>query len=149
MQLSILYLRIKKSIKLQEVIIMKLKHLSVSALLAVSLLTVPVCATTVRAAETNDTSRYYYNLDLMSSSDNAQNIMLWSVKKYAYSDIAGEFSTTLANTLSGDADMTGLSFYPVALADGITIGDLTISQSVASYGTLSLTSELIFRCSSR
>ena len=79
----------------------------------------------------NDTSRYYYNLDLMSSSDNAQNIMLWSVNKYAYTDIAGEFSTTLATTLSGAADMTGLSFYPVALADGITISDLTLKLDYA------------------
>ncbi len=83
------------------------------------------------SSKINNTSRYYYNLDLMSSSDNAQNIMLWSVKKYAYTDIKGEFNTSIESTLNGTADMTGLSFYPVALADGITISNLTLKLDYA------------------
>lgn len=86
---------------------------------------------TGRTSTVNPTARYYYNLDLMSSSDNAQNIMLWSVNKYAHTDIADEFDTSLTNTLSGTADMTGLSFYPVALANGITVGNLTLTLDYA------------------
>ena len=75
----------------------------------------------------NPTSRYYYNLDVLGSSDNGQNLLLWSVKKYAASNIYGEFVSTLTDSqLRGTANMTGLSFYPVAKADGITIGDLTL-----------------------
>lgn len=77
----------------------------------------------------NQTSRYYYNLDAMSKANGGQNLLLWSVKNYAYSDLSSEsdFDTTLTTTLSGTADMTGLSFYPVALADGITIGTLNLT----------------------
>ena len=76
----------------------------------------------------NSTSRYYYNLDKMSSSDDGQNLLLWSVKKYAASNINSEFTSTLTgNTISGTANMTGLSFYPLAKADGITIGTLELT----------------------
>ena len=84
------------------------------------------------SSKVNNTSRYYYNLDDMKkSTSEAQDIMLWSVNKYAYTDIADEFDTSLTDTLSGTADMTGLSFYPVALADGIKIGSLTLTLDYA------------------
>lgn len=83
------------------------------------------------SGKVNDTSRYYYNLDIMNKTENVQNIMLWSVNKYVYTDLADEFDTSLTTTLSGTADMTGLSFYPVALADGISIGDLTLTLDYA------------------
>lgn len=82
---------------------------------------------TGKSGVVNDTSRYYYNLDVMSSSDDAQNLLLWSVNKYANSNISGEFVSSLTTTLSGTADMTGLSFYPVAKADGLTIGNLDLT----------------------
>ncbi len=75
----------------------------------------------------NDTCRYYYNLDRMSSENDGQNLLLWSVNKYAASNIESEFSTTLTNTLSGTTDMRGLSFYPVPLTADITIGTLNIT----------------------
>ena len=76
----------------------------------------------------NSTSRYYYNLDVCKSTDDAQNILLWSVSKYAAENIKDEFNTSIENnTLSGTADMTGLSFYPVPKADGCKIGNLTIT----------------------
>lgn len=84
------------------------------------------------SSKVNNTSRYYYNLDDMNkSTSDAQDIMLWSVNKYAHTDIADEFKTSISTTLSGTANMTGLSFYPVALADGITIGNLTLTLDYA------------------
>ncbi len=76
----------------------------------------------------NPNSRYYYNIDNMSSSDAGQNLLLWSLNKYAYSEIKSEFGTTFNTTLSGTADMTGLSFYPLASAnENYSIGDLTLT----------------------
>ncbi len=73
----------------------------------------------------NDKSRYYYNLDRMSSSDAGQNLVLWSVNKYAASNISGEF--TFDSTLSGEANLTGLSFYPVANAADVTLSGLNVT----------------------
>ena len=76
----------------------------------------------------NANARYYYNLDQMSSSDGGQNLLLWSVNKYAPSNIRAEFTSTLDKTLGGTADLTGLSFYPLASANAnYTIGDLTLT----------------------
>lgn len=76
----------------------------------------------------NPNSRYYYNIDNMSSSDAGQNLLLWSLSKYAYSGIKSEFGTTFNTTLSGTADMTGLSFYPLASAnENYSIGNLTLT----------------------
>jgi len=86
---------------------------------------------TGKSGVVNDTSRYYYNLDVMSSSDQAQNLLLWSVNRYAHSDISGEFVSSLSTMLSGTADMTGLSFYPVAKADGLTISTLDLTLNYA------------------
>ena len=80
------------------------------------------------AACANPNSRYYYNIDKMSSSDAGQNLVLWSLSKYAHSGIRSEFGTTLSTALSGTADLTGLSFYPLASAnENYTIGNLTIT----------------------
>lgn len=80
----------------------------------------------------NPTSRYYYNLDVCKSTDGAQNILLWSVSKYAAKNIKDEFETSISDNISGTADMTGLSFYPVPKADECTIGDLTITFDYSS-----------------
>lgn len=73
----------------------------------------------------NNKSRYYYNLDKMNTSDDGQNLVLWSVNKYAASNISGEF--TFVSTLSGNADLTGLSFYPVANAADVTLSGLNVT----------------------
>ena len=78
----------------------------------------------------NANTRYYYNLDQMSSSDVGQNIVLWSVNKYAASNISGLFTTSVANnTLTGAANMTGLSFYPLySMPKGTTLNGLTLTM---------------------
>lgn len=68
----------------------------------------------------NKNTRYYYNLDVMGTTDAGEDLVLWSVKKYAAPNINGEFGTTFTTTLSGEADLTGLSFYPVANMDADT-----------------------------
>lgn len=73
----------------------------------------------------NGYSRYYYNLDKMSTSDAGEKLLLWSVNKYAASNIKGEFSVS-GNPFSGTADMTGLSFYPIYNADNTEIGTLSL-----------------------
>lgn len=99
--------------------------------------------TAINAAKyANGKSRYYYNLDVMSNADYGQNLVLWSVSKYAASNIADEFiqgegesfGTTIAAdsktgilTFSGTANLTGLSFYPLKNADTYTIGDLSLT----------------------
>lgn len=75
----------------------------------------------------NGKTRYYYNLDVMDSSDAGQKLLLWSVNKYAASNVKNEFGTSFSNVFSGTADMTGLSFYPVATADNTTIGNMTLT----------------------
>lgn len=87
--------------------------------------------------DTNNNTRYYYNLNHADNTDAGHDLLLWSVYKYAASNIKDEFrsgagtntsfGTTFTSTISGTADMTGLSFYPVAKADGCTIGALTLT----------------------
>lgn len=77
----------------------------------------------------NANSRYYYNLDKMSTSDAGQNLVLWSARKYAYTNIAGALpATTLKdNNLTGNANLSGLSYYPVAKAGNYTLNNLNVS----------------------
>lgn len=79
----------------------------------------------------NSTTRYYYNLDVMDKTDGGQNLVLWSVSKYAPTNISGEFvsATNPLGAASGNtsADLTGLSFYPLAKADGYSIGNLALT----------------------
>ena len=84
------------------------------------------CSQTSKFA--NSTTRYYYNLDVMGNTDGGENLTLWSVKKYAPTNLKSEFVTTIEdNNISGTADLTGLSFYPLAKADGYTIGNLALT----------------------
>lgn len=102
----------------------------------------------------NKLARYYYNVDVLGTTDDAENILLWSLYKYAASNIQDEFKngvgtntsfgTTLTNTLSGTADMTGLSFYPVALADGVTIGTLTLTFDYSGLSDTTSSAETIY-----
>lgn len=88
----------------------------------------------------NANSRYYYDLDMMNSSDAGQNIVLWSVNKYASANIRGLFvSTVNNNTLSGNADMTGLSFYPIECKENCNISGLTLTMDhMGVYGAESV-----------
>ena len=75
----------------------------------------------------NSHARYYYNVDQMNSSDDGQDLVLWSLNKYAAPNISGEFSPS-SSPLAGNADLTGLSFYPLANAnDNYSIGNLTLT----------------------
>lgn len=75
----------------------------------------------------NPNARYYYNVDQMNSSDDGQDLVLWSLNKYAATNISGEFSPS-SSPLAGNADLTGLSFYPLASAnDNYSIGNLTLT----------------------
>ena len=81
----------------------------------------------------NKYSRYYYNLDKMSTSDATQDVVLWSVKNYAATNIKSEFdaSDTPLNCESvKNIDFTGISFYPVYSASGTVKNvDLTFDYS--------------------
>ncbi|MGN0584159.1 MAG: beta strand repeat-containing protein, partial [Ruminococcus sp.] len=80
----------------------------------------------------NPNSRYYYNLNHIDTTDGGQNLLKWSVSKYAAGNISGEFTTTgnPLGTETGEgtiADLTGLSFYPVPDAGTSTIGNLNLT----------------------
>ena len=77
----------------------------------------------------NANSRYYYNLDRMSTSDAGQNLVLWSVGKYIYSNIKSAITaTTLKDSnLKGTASLAGLSYYPVAKAGDYTLNGLNVT----------------------
>ena len=69
----------------------------------------------------NKYARYYYNLDKMSKSDATQDVVLWSVKNYAATNISGEFDsndTPLNKDTKTNINFTGISFYPVYSASG-------------------------------
>ncbi len=89
----------------------------------------------------NAKTRYYYNLDVMQTSDAGQKLFLWSVKKYAAPNVANEFGSSFSNVFSGTADMTGLSFYPIATADNTTIGNMTLTFD---YSGIYATAENVF-----
>ena len=78
----------------------------------------------------NENSRYYYNLDVLDKTDEGQSILLWSLNKYAASNINGLFTSAISgNKLTGTANMTGLSFYPLyAMPSGTSINGLTLTM---------------------
>lgn len=78
----------------------------------------------------NENSRYYYNLDVLDKTDEGQSILLWSLNKYAASNINGLFASAISsNKLTGTANMTGLSFYPLyAMPSGTSINGLTLTM---------------------
>ena len=74
----------------------------------------------------NPNTRYYYNIDHMSTDNAGENLLLWSVNKYAADNIKAEFNSA-DDPFSGEADMTGLSFYPIKNAESVNIKDLTLT----------------------
>ena len=79
-------------------------------------------------AKTNELSRYYYNIDQFrtkASPSDPEKLMLWSLHRYAASNLKGLFTDPFASTaITGDFDMEHYSYYPVD-AYGVTIGDST------------------------
>lgn len=88
----------------------------------------------------NPNSRYYYNLNHIDIANGGQNLLKWSVNKYASGNISGEFATTgdpLGTTESEtSANLTGLSFYPVPDAGYSTIGNLNVTFDYEAINTL-------------
>ena len=79
----------------------------------------------------NDKSRYYYNLtsiaDKNTKSD-GEKLLLWSLHKYAAANINSNFPDSFgSNALTGTFDMEHLSYYPVDVDAGLTIGDATFT----------------------
>lgn len=78
----------------------------------------------------NPNSRYYYNLDKMSQSDATQDVVLWSVNRYAASNIKDEFDASeepLNKSAETNINLTGISFYPVYTASGDTVKNVNIT----------------------
>ncbi len=75
----------------------------------------------------NPNTRYYYNLQHLGTTDRGENLLLYSVKNYAATNIQNEFVPSTGSPFTGTADMTGLSFYPIPLADASNIGAFTLT----------------------
>ncbi len=84
----------------------------------------------------NPHARYYYNLDVIRAKNigdtpgsltPAERLLLWSLKQYAHPKITakGYFNNGFSDTIEGDCDMYGLSYYPVN-ASGMTISNATV-----------------------
>lgn len=81
---------------------------------------------------TNKYTRYYYDLDVIRGKAAAEltapeQLMLWSVYNYAYDNIRKYFTnpiTSANNSIpAGNYDMTGYSYYPVDVAEAVTIAN--------------------------
>ena len=89
----------------------------------------------------NLNSRYYYNLDVMNNNEPGENLLLWSINKYAADNIKNEFNTSdnplgITGDNKTNANLTGLSFYPVANAGDNTIGNLNVTFDYEAINTL-------------
>ena len=79
----------------------------------------------------NDKSRYYYNLTSIAGKNtksDGEKLLLWSLHKYAAANINSNFPDSFgSNALTGTFDMEHLSYYPVDVDAGLTIGDATFT----------------------
>lgn len=82
----------------------------------------------------NDQSRYYYNVSVMRAKQtnalsDGEKLLLWSLNKYAASNIQSCFANSFKNgssdTISGNFDMDHISWYPINLSSDVTLGDCT------------------------
>lgn len=82
---------------------------------------------------TNPNSRYYYNLDIMDTSegnvDTPKELLLWSVGKYCAANIRDYLSIPSSNTITGKLDMDGYSYYPVSVGNT----NVTISKAIITF----------------
>lgn len=79
----------------------------------------------------NQNSRYYYNLDVMMDSNHTktagEKFLLWTVNQYAATNINKYFVG--ANTEITDINLSGLSYYPIA------VGEITMpASSTVTFG---------------
>lgn len=87
----------------------------------------------------NGNTRYYYNLNKVvgdvekrpnDTVDTPEELLLWSVRHYADSSLQAEFNKgdAAAETITGELDMKGYSYYPVDIANcSVSISDATIT----------------------
>lgn len=97
--------------------------------------------------QSNPRSRYYYNLDrIIKSGVNCANgvttpagLLLWSVYNYVDASIRGYFTkgNCASNTITGDFDMRGYSYYPIDLYNtSVTIDNATFTFYNSNIETL-------------
>ena len=89
-----------------------------------------VTSSTQNSNYDNNTSRYYYNLDIMDKgTDTAQDIVLWSVNQYAASNIKNEFDFT-SNPFACESEtnvaLSAYSYYPVYNVSSQTLSKINI-----------------------
>ena len=76
----------------------------------------------------NQNARYYYDVGYAVTNigtDPKYNLYALSVKEYAHSSIKAWFGDP-SRTISGTVDLTGLSYYPVDLADDVAFSSATV-----------------------
>ena len=80
----------------------------------------------------NSKSRYYYNLTsickkAVNARTDGEKLLLWSLNKYAATNINSNFKNSLGTTLAGNFDLGHISYYPIDCPDNLTIGDATFT----------------------
>ena len=78
----------------------------------------------------NNRSRYYYNADIESytnnSSDAGYKLLYWSLYRYAAANIKHCFTNPFStDVLTGTFDLKNISYYPIDISKNVTIGDAT------------------------
>ena len=95
------------------------------------------CAVNGKSDYTNGNTRYYYNVDYYrakagNSVDNINTpgkLLLWSLNRYTSgtSNLSGYFKT--GGSITGEIDLTGVSYYPVAACVDINNATITFNYS--------------------
>ena len=87
----------------------------------------------------NSNSRYYYNVaDHKSSNDDGWKLLLWSLNKYASTNIKRCFTNPFSNnTITGTFNMNGISYYPIDIPSGetITLGNTSSTTTFTFYNS--------------
>lgn len=90
-------------------------------------------AQTTQGAKANPWTRYYYNLDTVTSKNASdlgtaqKKLMSWGLNKYAHQSIRANFVNPFGNSdvftadSTAEYDMTGYSWYPVDVESNVTI----------------------------
>lgn len=86
-------------------------------------------AKTAQGAKPNPWTRYYYNLDTVTSSNSSdlttaqKKLMSWGLNQYAHQSIRSNFANPFSNNeiTSGTYDMNGYSWYPVDIDSNVKV----------------------------
>ncbi|MBR0528557.1 MAG: hypothetical protein IJJ76_02180 [Ruminococcus sp.] len=76
----------------------------------------------------NSKSRYYYNLTSIcakATKSDGEKLLLWSLNKYAATNINSNFTNSLGTTLIGTFNLEHISYYPIDVDSNLSIGDAT------------------------